>query len=52
MNTGGNVVGGLVALLVPFTAERAGWPAALGTASLFAGAGAVLWLGIRADPEG
>ena len=52
LNTGGNVVGGLAALLVPFTAERAGWPVALGTASLFAVAGALLWLGILADREG
>ena len=29
LNTGGNVVGGVVAILVPITAERAGWPAAL-----------------------
>lgn len=49
LNTGGNVVGGLVALLVPITAERLGWPAALATASLFALAGALLWLLIRAD---
>ena len=49
LNTGGNVVGGLVALLVPLTAERVGWPAALATASLFALGGALLWLGIRAD---
>jgi MFS transporter, ACS family, glucarate transporter len=49
LNTGGNVVGGVVALLVPITAERAGWPAALATASLFAVAAALLWLGIRAD---
>jgi MFS transporter, ACS family, glucarate transporter len=49
LNTGGNVVGGLVALLVPLTAERVGWPAALATASIFALGGALLWLGIRAD---
>ncbi len=52
LNTGGNVVGGLVALLVPLTAERVGWPVALGTASLFALGGALLWLGIRADRTG
>jgi ACS family glucarate transporter-like MFS transporter len=49
LNTGGNVVGGIGALLVPITAERLGWPAALGTASLFALAGAALWLFVRAD---
>ncbi|HEV2086081.1 MAG TPA: MFS transporter [Gemmatimonadales bacterium] len=49
MNTGGNAVGGIVALLVPFTARALGWPAALATASLFAFVGAGLWLWIRAD---
>jgi len=49
MNTGGNVVGGIVALLVPAIAQALGWPAALATASLFAFAGAVLWLWIQAD---
>lgn len=49
MNTGGNVVGGIGALLVPFTAQTVGWTAALATASLFAFAGAVLWVRIRAD---
>jgi ACS family glucarate transporter-like MFS transporter len=49
MNTGGNVVGGVGALLVPITAERLGWIPALGTASGFAVVGAALWLLIRAD---
>jgi MFS transporter, ACS family, glucarate transporter len=49
LNTGGNVVGGLGALLVPFTAERLGWIPALATASGFAIVGAALWLLIRAD---
>ena len=49
MNTGGNVVGGIGAVLVPFTADHLGWIAALGTASGFAVVGAALWLGIRAD---
>jgi ACS family glucarate transporter-like MFS transporter len=49
MNTGGNVVGGLGALLVPLTARTLGWPVALATASLFAFAGAALWIWIRAD---
>jgi ACS family glucarate transporter-like MFS transporter len=49
LNTGGNVVGGLGALLVPLTARTLGWPAALATASLFAFVGAALWLWIRAD---
>jgi ACS family glucarate transporter-like MFS transporter len=49
MNTGGNVVGGLVAVLVPMTARTLGWPVALGTASVFAFVGAILWVWIRAD---
>jgi MFS transporter, ACS family, glucarate transporter len=49
LNTGGNVVGGVAALLVPLTARTLGWPVALATASLFALVGAVLWLWIRAD---
>jgi ACS family glucarate transporter-like MFS transporter len=49
LNTGGNVVGGIGALLVPLTVEHAGWPAALATTSIFAFAGAGLWLLIRAD---
>jgi ACS family glucarate transporter-like MFS transporter len=49
MNTGGNAVGGLVGITVPLTARALGWPVALGTASLFALIGAVLWIWIRAD---
>jgi len=49
LNTGGNIVGGVGALLVPITVERLGWPAALGTASVFALVGALLWLWIKAD---
>ncbi len=49
MNTGGNIVGGVGALLVPITAERLGWIPALGTASAFAIVGAALWFLIRAD---
>ncbi len=49
LNTGGNVVGGFVALLVPLTARTLGWPVALATASLFAFVGAGLWVWIRAD---
>jgi len=51
MNTGGNVVGGVGALLVPLTVRSLGWPAALGTGAAFAAVGAVLWLWIRADRE-
>jgi ACS family glucarate transporter-like MFS transporter len=49
LNTGGNVVGGIGALLVPMTARALGWPAALGTAALCALLGAVVWGWIRAD---
>jgi len=49
MNTGGNVVGGIGALLVPVTAEAFGWVPALATGSVFALIGVGLWLFIRAD---
>ncbi|MGH7632043.1 MAG: MFS transporter [Gemmatimonadales bacterium] len=49
MNTGGNIVGGVGALLVPITAERLGWIPALATAAGFAIVGAALWFLIRAD---
>jgi ACS family glucarate transporter-like MFS transporter len=49
MNTGGNVAGGIGALLVPITAEAFGWVVALATGSVFAAIGALAWLSIRAD---
>jgi len=49
LNTGGNVVGGIGALLVPLTVETLGWEAALATGSIFAILGALLWFWIRAD---
>lgn len=49
LNTGGNIVGGFGALLVPITAEAFGWVAALATGSVFALIGAALWLLIRTD---
>ena len=49
MNTGGNAVGGIGALLVPITAEAFGWVVALATGSVFALAGVALWLFVRAD---
>jgi MFS transporter, ACS family, glucarate transporter len=52
LNTGGNVVGGIGALLVPLTVEGLGWEAALATGSIFAVVGAVLWFWIRADRVG
>ncbi len=51
MNTGGNVVGGVGALLVPLTVRTWGWPAALATGAAFALVGALLWCWIRADRE-
>ena len=51
MNTGGNVVGGVGALLVPLTVRALGWPAALATGAAFAAVGALLWCWIRADRE-
>ncbi len=49
MNTGGNVVGGIGALLVPITAEAFGWVPALATGSVFALIGVGLWLWVGAD---
>jgi ACS family glucarate transporter-like MFS transporter len=49
LNTGGNVVGGIGALMVPLTVAQLGWPAALATGSLFAFVAAGLWLVTSAD---
>jgi len=49
LNTGGNTVGGVGALLVPVTVEALGWIPAMATASAFAILGALLWLWIRCD---
>jgi MFS transporter, ACS family, glucarate transporter len=49
LNTGGNIVGGIGALMVPFTVGQLGWPAALATGSLFAFVAAGLWLITSAD---
>lgn len=49
LNTGGNLVGGINALLVPFTARALGWAAAIGATAAFAIAGAALWMWIDAD---
>ncbi|HEY1252241.1 MAG TPA: MFS transporter [Thermoanaerobaculia bacterium] len=51
MNTAGNVVGGVGALLVPLIVRLLGWPAALATGAAFAAVGALLWIWIRADRE-
>ena len=49
MNTGGNVVGFIGGMLVPFTASHFGWDTAIATGSIFALIGALLWLFVRAD---
>lgn len=49
MNTGGNAVGFVNALLVPLTAQAFGWTAAMSTGAVFALIGAGLWLFIRPD---
>ena len=49
LNTGGNVVGGVVALVVPLIVRSFGWGVALATGSVFALASALLWVWIRAD---
>jgi len=50
LNTGGSVVGGVVAITVPLIAESFGWTAAVATGAGFALAGAVMWLFIRIEP--
>ncbi len=49
LNTGGNIPGAIGGLMVPFVAARFCWDAAILSGSLFAFAGALLWLLIRAD---
>ena len=49
MNTGGNLVGFVGALLVPVTAKYFGWTVAMSSGALFALVGAVAWMFIRAD---
>jgi len=49
LNTGGNLPGIIGGLTVPFVASWLGWPAAIGSGTVFAFIGALLWLFIRAD---
>ncbi len=49
LNTGGNIPGAVGGLMVPFIAGWLGWDAAIISGSIFAFAGALLWLLIRAD---
>jgi len=49
LNTGGNVVGGIGALMVPLTVKYLGWPIALATGSVFAIVAALLWFFIKPE---
>ena len=49
MNTAGNAVGGLGAVLVPFIAREMGWTMSVAVVSAFAIVGAALWIWIRLD---
>ncbi len=49
LNTGGNIAGGVGAVLVPLIAGSFGWTIAVASGAVFALASAVLWLGVRAD---
>lgn len=47
MNTGGNVVGGVGALLVPLVAQGFGWTVAMATGAVFGILGVLPWLWLR-----
>ena len=49
LNTGGNVVGGIGAVMVPMIARSFGWTTAVASGAVFAIAAAVLWFGVRPD---
>jgi ACS family glucarate transporter-like MFS transporter len=49
LNTGGNIVGAVGGLLVPFTAKYLGWTVAVSMGGGFALVGALLWFFIRGD---
>lgn len=49
MNTGGNLAGGVGAILVPVLAASFGWTVAVASGSVCLLVAAVLWLGVRAD---
>ncbi|PWT90953.1 MAG: hypothetical protein C5B54_06245 [Acidobacteria bacterium] len=49
LNTGGNAVGGIAALMVPITAKYFGWVAAISTGSFFVIAAGLLWFLIKSD---
>lgn len=49
LNTGGNIVGGIGAMLVPSIAASFGWTAALSSGAVCSVIAALLWMGVRAD---
>ena len=49
LNTGGNAVGGVGALLVPVLAKQFGWVVAISSGCVFALVAALLWFVIKAD---
>jgi len=49
LNTGGNIAGGVGAMLVPVIAGSFGWAMAVGSGAIFSLVGAALWLGIRPE---
>ncbi len=49
LNTGGNIAGGVGAVLVPVIAGPFGWTVALASGAVCSILGAALWLGVRAD---
>jgi len=49
LNTGGNIAGGIGAVLVPVIAGAFGWTTAVASGALFSLIAAALWLGVRPD---
>jgi ACS family glucarate transporter-like MFS transporter len=49
LNTGGNIAGGIGAMLVPLIAGAFGWTTAVASGAIFLMVGAALWLGVRPD---
>jgi ACS family glucarate transporter-like MFS transporter len=49
LNTGGNIMGGVGAMLVPVIAGSFGWTTAVASGAVFSIVAAALWLGVRPD---
>ena len=49
LNTGGNVVGGIGAVIVPILATSFGWTTAVASGAVFAVVAAALWFAVRPD---